>query len=1004
MLRQLIDRPVAVTMILLSLVVLGIVSALHLPVALIPDVRIPQITVQVDAPQMSARQLEESVARPLRASLAQMDGLKDISCLSRDGSTSIRLTLDYGDNVDLRFIEVNEKIDRVMGSLPGIGRPKVLKASVTDIPAFYLNLTGPEEGDFLALSRFARDVIVRRLEQLDAVAMVDVSGTAESRILIVPDEDLLRQAGLTFGDLERLITQADVRLGSLTIRDGQYRYPVRFQSLAASREDIADLWLNHEGHLLRLADIASVREEEAPRAGVLTSDGKAAVSLAIIGQRDARMGDLRRSVSALMEELRKDYPQVDFTLTRDQTALLDFSIRNLIQNILVGILLACLVIFLFLRDFRSPVLVAVTIPLSLVLTMLVFRLLGMSLNIISLSGLLLGVGMMTDNTLVLIDNITGRWQRGETLRTAVLEGTREVMAPMLSAILTTCAVFIPLVSVSGIAGALFRDQALAIAVVLLTSYLVTILAIPVYYCLWYKRLPAFRPHCLLERISLRQALERWEVTWSNWMLNHRRVAWLLVALSGIGIVLCLQKMPRRMLPELTRADMLMQVDWNESIAPEENLRRCTVLEEAAGAEQTTTMAGVQQFALDHDAALGVGEASLYLRFSSEAERLRAETALGGLMSRNWPEAPFTFRPAGNLFDLVFGDREAPLLARLRSSGGRDIEPAALRETLASLQEALPDIPLAGVPVNEQLVFVADPQRMALHGVGFDLLMDALRNALSSNQLLTILQGDHSVPVVLGADAPALSSLLEQTEIREASGGLIPLSALMLRSTAEGLKTITAGPEGEYYPVALTVPSGAVPATMETVRRTLLRDGRFEAGFSGSWFETQRMVRDLGVTIAVAILLLFLILAAQFESLLQPLVILLELVIDIFFALAAVWICGETLNLMSMIGLVVISGIVINDSILKIDTVNRLRASGMEMDQAILTAGKRRLGAIIMTSLTTILAVAPFLARGNMGADLQYPMTLVIIAGMTVGTLVSLFVIPALYRAVSRRNG
>ena len=406
MLRRIIDRPVAVTMLLLSLVVVGIVCAVRLPVALIPDVRIPQITVQVDAPQMSARQIDESAVRTLRSQLVQIDGLKDITCLSRDGSATLRLTLDHGDDIDYRFIEVNEKIDRAMGSMPNIGRPKVLKASATDIPAFYLNLTSREGGDFLSLSRFAQDVVVRRLEQLDAVAMVDVSGVEESRIMVIPDEARLRQAGLTYDDVARLVSQADVRLGSLTIRDGQYRYPVRFQSMAGSADDIASLWLNHDGHLLQLRDIASIREEVAPRAGMLSSDGHPAVSLAVISQRDARMSDLRKGVSALMDDFVREYPQVSFTLTRDQTALLDYSISNLLQNLLVGILLACLFIYLFLRDFRSPVLVAVTIPVSLVLSMLVFKVLGMTLNIVSLSGLLLGVGMMTDNSLVLIDNIT----------------------------------------------------------------------------------------------------------------------------------------------------------------------------------------------------------------------------------------------------------------------------------------------------------------------------------------------------------------------------------------------------------------------------------------------------------------------------------------------------------------------------------------------------------------------------------------------------------------------
>jgi hypothetical protein len=226
--------------------------------------------------------------------------------------------------------------------------------------------------------------------------------------------------------MEALVSSADIRLGSLTIRDGQYRYGVRFQSNAANVNDIRNLWLNHNGKLLKLGDIASVEVVPAPRSGMLTYDGKPSLSLAVIKQSDARMADLRRAMDSLLGAFKSDYPGVEFSIIRDQTLLLDYSINSLILNIIIGILLACAVIFLFMKDFRSPMLVALTIPFSLVFSMLLFRILGMSLNIISLSGLLLGVGMMTDNTLILVDNITGRRLRGEQLREVSLNHLTDV--------------------------------------------------------------------------------------------------------------------------------------------------------------------------------------------------------------------------------------------------------------------------------------------------------------------------------------------------------------------------------------------------------------------------------------------------------------------------------------------------------------------------------------------------------------------------------------------------
>jgi len=998
MVRYFIDRPIAVTMVLVAILVLGVVSIGHLPLSLIPDVNIPYITVQAEAPDMSARELDVSVVRPLRSQFQQIDGVAGITCESKDGSARIRLSFPHSDDIDYRYIEVNEKLDRTMGSLPEISRPKVLKARATDIPVFYVNITG--SGDFLELSHFAQDIIVRRIEQLDEVAMVDVSGLEEPEILILPDEERLQGAGIGVAEMEALVSSADIRLGSLTIRDGQYRYGVRFQSNAANADDIRNLWLNHNGKLLKLGDIASVEVVPAPRSGMLTYDGKPSLSLAVIKQSDARMADLRRAMDSLLGAFKSDYPGVEFSIIRDQTLLLDYSINSLILNIIIGILLACAVIFLFMKDFRSPMLVALTIPFSLVFSMLLFRILGMSLNIISLSGLLLGVGMMTDNTLILVDNITGRWLRGEPLRESVVKGTGEVAGPMLSSILTTCAVFIPLVSVNGVAGVLFRDQALAIAIVLFASWTVTMTAVPVYYWCLYRRQETFKEGRWAARFAFVRTMERWELRWSRWMLSHRWVAWAIVVGSFLGGILLFILLPKSYLPEITQHDMMMRVDWNSSVSPQENLRRCTGLEEIAGAEETMTMAGVQQFVLDHDSDIGSGEALVYMNFRDQQELDRARGSLAEYMDRIWPGVPYAYEPSGNIFDMVFPDREASLVARLRPVSSDEIDLSSLRECMASIKKTLPGVDIASIPAKEQVLFVTDARQMALYGIGFPALMSSLRSALDSDRILNIVQGDHTVPVVLGYGKNDLSGLLDAVTVRGAEAD-IPLSHILRRTMTEDLKTIVSGPEGEFYPLGLDVPYREVEHTKSEVRRVVAGDGRFEVGFSGSWSMTSGMIRDLAVTAFLAIVLLFLILAAQFESVVQPVIILLEIVIDAFAALAVLFLCGESINLMSLIGLVVVTGIVINDSILKIDTVNRLRREGLGVEDAILEAGHRRLKAIVMTSLTTVLAVCPFLIRGNMGSDLQYPLSLVIIAGMTAGTLVSLFVVPALYDCLYR---
>lgn len=1005
MLNKLLDRPVSVSMIALVLVILGCVGIASLPVGLIPDVDIPYVTVQVDAPDMSARELDELVVRNLRQNLIQIDHLNDIHTEARDGGATLTLNFDQGCNMDFAFIEVNEKIDRSMSSLPGISRPKVLKASATDIPAFFINVTQRESGpdSFIELSDFTTNVIAKRIEQLDEVAMVDISGSVRREILIVPDLDKLAALGMSVEEFQRALSEANVRLTNLMIRDGEYRYNVNFRSFAANRDDIAAVYFKSGDRIFRIDEVASVREQAAPASGLDRSDGRQALSLAVIKQSDARMSELRKSMDALLKQFGEDYPEVGFTLTRDQTELLEYSIRNLLLNIIIAILLDCLIIFLFMKDLRSPVLVSLSIPVSLVISFFALYLLGMSINIISLSGMLLGVGMMVDNTIVLTDNITARWRRGDTLRDAVVLGTREVSGAMLSSVLTTCAVFIPLVFLNGLAGDLFYDQAVTVTVLLLVSYLVTVVLLPVYYYVLYRRKAAFTPNRVLARLEFKSGLRIYDRC-VNFFLSHKWLVWALPLLCCLLSALSLNYMTKTKLPPITYSDAILNIDWNSHISLEENRRRIVALEEMAGddASQISSMVGVQQFVLNHSADQAVNEASVYFKCADPQSLESLKSRFADRISSTWPDAVFGFSTSGNIFEMVFAEKEAELSARLRSSSDGKLSPQGVKPLVETIDKALPTADIARVPVKKDVLYVADPELLSLYGVSREALSDVLRQSLNGNTVFEIVQGNRTVPVVLGTDMVEMEELFS-TAVVQTRDMDIPLRKLLRQTFEEDFKTIVSGEEGNYYPLAINVRSSEVPRAMETVKKICRDNGNFEVSFTGAYFTNAEMIRQMAIVLLIALAMLFLILASQFESLVQPFIILSEIVIDLGFCLVFLWLTGTGINMMSLIGMVVVCGIVINDSILKIDTINKLVKQGMGVDAAIHEAGHRRLKAIIMTSLTTVLSVAPFLSRGNMGADLQFPMALVIIVGMTVGTLVSLFYVPAVYSFIYKRK-
>lgn len=992
MLDKLIHRPIAVTAALLITVVIGAVSIKKLPVSLIPDIEIPYITVQFTAPDMSARELASGAVRIVCDQLIQTGGLENIEVESADGTATIKLSMSHKANMDYALIEVNERIDKCMSGLGDISRPSVTKSKASDIPAFYINLSLKTDSalSFDQLNDYVKNVIYRRLEQLDEIAMVDASGYDSKEILITPDGSKLHALGIRQSAFDAAILQSDINLNSLSIIDGYYRYTVKFASKISSVQDIKNIRLKVNNTVYKLEELAKVEMTSAKSLGATRINGARSIQLAVIKQSESKMSSLKSAVAKLIDEFKLTYPDITFTISQDQTHLLEYTIDNLIKNIIAGILIASLIIFLFMKDLRSSALICLTMPLSLIFSMGIFYLIGLSLNIISLSGLLLGIGMMADNTIILIDNITSRLSQNEDVPQAVVNGTKEVTGPMLSSVLTTCAVFIPLIFLSGIAGKLFYDQAIAITIVLLTSYIITITVIPVYYNWWFSRKPIrTEPD---KNPDSKEGL-------TLWFMHRPALAWSILAFSIIGIILCFKYMDKEKLPRLTCTDTMLRINWNEQIGLDENSSRIKDLEELLEHSnvQMTSQIGVQNFMLNHNSRLSPNECEIYISADSQHKLDQIKEVLSDYLKMNYPQCISEFRPAANILEAALSDSQAPLVAKISLSHNEDM--SQIQELVNHLNEADPAVGISEIQNKQDIQLTAKADLMALYGISYPELAACLKNALGENTLFTISQGNTSIPVVTGTGMTSLEDILNSTFIRK-DGISIPISCLVERKNIRDFKTIYSDATGNYYPIELDIPGSKVMQTIELIGKEA---GHMNVRYGGAYFTNARMISELILILLIAIILLYLILACQFESLLQPILILSEIGIDILFSLVALWICRVSINLMSMIGLVVVCGIVINDSILKVDCINKLRSSGIPTKEAVLTAGRKRKKAIIMTSLTTIFAILPFMQKGNMGADLQFPLMLVIVAGLSIGTLVSLYILPALYCSIYGRK-
>ncbi len=1009
MVKFLIYRPIAVIMTFIAILVLGGVASWLLPVSLMPDIEIPEITIQVSRAGESVRQVENGIIRRLRQNLIQVPHLNDISSEARDGSALIKLRFDFGTDINYAFIDVNEQVDAAMRYLPDdMERPAIIKASATDLPVFYVNVYMEDslcdDADFMEMCELSETIFKKRMEQLPQVAMVDVTGNVDQELFINPLPDKIKSLDVTHNDISDALKKNNVSLGSLEVIDGQYRFNIRFLNSLKNIEDVKNIYIRSGERVLQLKDVAKVGIRPKDKKGAFLSDKKLALSMAVIKQSDARMEDLKEEVALLLNIFKRDYPGLNFEIVRDQTALLSYSIANLRQGLIIGAFLAFIIMFFFLKDARSPWLIGFSIPVSIIVSILLFQLIGLTINIISLSGLILGVGMMIDNSIIVIDNITQHIERGKNLASSCIEGTNEVIRPLISSVLTTCAVFVPLIFLSGISGALFYDQAVAVAIGLIVSLVVSITLLPTLYRLiwlrienkqkktrgtftdWLKKINIFRVEYLYEKGYAWVFSKRYHVFISFISLS-------LVALF-LGIYL-----PKQRFPDLEQKELVLSIDWNEKINIEENIKRTRYLLDVnkTSTDLSNSYVGSQNFIMHKDMDLSIPESKIYFQVERSDQIKQLKNKLDKWITSRYPNASYTFGTPETIFERLFGDNEPPLIVKVRNLKAQGVpEIEKMNYILNELDGILPNEEILPVQTESFIEIRVNPELVALYNVDQSALYSRLKAAINSFHIGNLYSGSRYVPIVISDTKKNIEKILTELKITNSKGNEISVNMLINIKPVMDYKVVNGGKDGIYVPVNINKFNTDPMDFMDKLKDFFVTQHQLNIQLAGNWFSSRTLLKELLIVLLISLALLYFILAAQFESFLQPLIVLLEVPIDIAGALGLLWLFGGTINLMVMIGIVVMCGIIINDSILKIDTINRLRKNGNGLNEAIETAGKRRIKPIIMTSLTTILALVPFLWGTDMGSELQRPLALTVIGGMTLGTLVSLYFVPLCY--------
>lgn len=785
MIHFLLKRPIAVIMAFLACLIVGLVTYFSLLVSLLPGIAIPHITVQIQGDDTGARELENNVTATVRRQLLQVGGLNEIKSLTRDGLSVIQLEFDYGVNTDLAFIEVNEKIDAAMNTLPrDTRRPKAIKASATDIPVLYLNMTlrsdrlygSTDETRFLQMCELADNVVRRRIEQLPEIAMADVTGIPGQYLRIVPDETKMKLAGVTVDDLEKSLTANNIEPGTMTVRDGYYEYNVHISNQLRTVVDVENIYISKNGRMQQLRDLCRVEVTADSENGYSYFGGKRAVTLAIIKQSEENMDDMKESLSQTAEYFSKLYPDIEFSQSRNQTELLDYTISNLVQNLILGFILVFMVTAFFMGDMRASIIIGASIVVAIIITFLLFYLFHVSLNIISLSGLILAVGMMIDNSVIVTENITQYRQKGLTLM-RLRQGNLGDDHSDAQLLADHCGGIRALVFMSGIAGAIFTDQAFSITAGLGVSYITGIMLLPVIYMLVYRRKASRKSgHSTATRAAhegntatrVNAWLDRVYTRIIDWCFGH-----VAICVTGICLILpmCVAMfmvLPVERMPQIDHSELIARIEWNENINIDENAARVNRLLDNIGLDNDVDMhsayIGVQDYLLDAGSELTPSESEVYLRALRPSLIAPLQTRIDSVVRSEYPKAMVTFSPPENIFEKIFSSDDPTIQARIFPT---DRARATETESLLSLDDEIASatgIPSSGIALHNRISLVIDREKLQLYNVDYSAVERLLRMALKGNTVTTLRSYQQYLPIGITTTERSVDEILATTMV------------------------------------------------------------------------------------------------------------------------------------------------------------------------------------------------------------------------------------------------
>src|SRR5665648_753862 len=944
-------------MLFIGLILIGLISFQNLGLDLLPDLSFPMSAIMVSYSGVAPQEIENMVTIPLEEVVSTIQGVKNISSYSREGSSIILMEFNWGTDMDVSALNIREKIDQIKGFLPkDASDPMVIKFDPSLMPILVLGMDS-EEKDLQKLQGYAEDILKPRLERLEEVASVSIDGGLDREILVSIDNDKLRSNQLSFSQVSAALAGENINLPAGTLREGTINFLIRTLGRFESIQDIGEILIsNIRGNKVYLADIATVEDTFKDRNSITYVNGKPGIMVSIQKESGKNTVTVAKRVFKELETIRKLLPEdISITPVFDSSEFIKKTISQVGWSVLYGAILAVLVLFFFLGNLSSTLIIGTAIPISLIFTFALFYFYNLTLNMMTLGGLALGVGMMVDNSIVVLENIFRYREMGTDIKESARLGASEVGTAISASTFTTVAVFLPILYIQGMVKELFnfvREE--------------------------YSRL-------------------------IGWSLRHRGIVFVMAVIIFVGSVMLIPFVGTEFMPSSDQGQFNINITLPTGTNLDTTREVVSEVEKIASeipeikSMLTTAGAGSGGMGFSTD---GGNSGTIMVNLVEQSKRDRKTAQVINELRQKigtYPDAKISFSEQG--FSFSSG---SDLEVRISGDSLDELENIANKILMSiSEVEGMYDVKSSVEDVRPELHVNIDREKANLYGLNTAQIASTVHNALLGTVASIYQEKGDQIDIRIRLDEEDRNSIEEVKNllISSSTGLQIPLKEIAEVTVGFGPKGIDRQNQQRIVSVTGNISGRVLGKVIQDAQQQLdklvLPEGyRYE--FVGAQQQMQESCGSLALALIIAVLLVYMIMAAQFESLITPLAVMFSVPFSLIGVILALILTGKSMNVMSYIGIIMLVGIVVNNSIVLIDYINQLRQKGMERKEAIILGGKTRLRPILMTMLTTVLALVPMALGIGEGAELRAPMAVTIIGGLTSSTFLSLIIVPIFY--------